>query len=314
MLTKPLAVMINRGGASLDAGRAAAGAVGLPPMGEDPEDLVLSDAGNAMIGFGFKQSQANLNANQCCSRNFLNDVNVEVANPASHIELVPPNFQQRAERAADALNIARADLADAVTRSRRGSQFSFHDGDGNLTVFLNPQRPARPGPADRKLLDILDRRGVALGGAGPVGSPPVATGFGITVSNIRRTANFYGTVLGLASLSSGDRGIRFDAGPIILTAQVEPNVGLVRSLRERALLRDQLIFYTPDIRPEVDNLIARGVEFPLGIEESISAGAVAFFQDPDGHNLWLWQPPQQFTPDMRINYFPTLERILAENA
>lgn len=313
MLTMPRAVMINRGGAGLDNGRAAAEAVGLPTLGEDPADLVLTDAGNAMIGFGFKQSNANLIDKQCCSRSFLDDVNVEVVNPATRIELVAPNFAHHTERAADALKIARADLLAAVVPSRVGPQLSVYDDDGNLTTFISPVEPHNPTRVDRKMFDLLAKRNIALGGNDAKAKPPVATGFTITVSNVARTAEFYRTTLGLTTLSSGQRTRRFDAGPIVLTAQVEPHIGLVKSLRGRNLLRDQLIFYTPDIRAEVDNLEGRGVVFPLGIEESISAGAVAYFQDPDGHNLWLWQPPDPATPGLRINYFPTLDRILAEH-
>jgi hypothetical protein len=88
---------------------------------------------------------------------------------------------------------------------------------------------------------------------------------------------------------------------------------MVRSLKGRNLLRDQLIFHTPDIQAETLNLTNLGVQFPLGIETSISSGQVAYFNDPDGHNLWLWQPPQQFDPQMPIDYFPVLQRILQEH-
>ena len=313
MLTTPRAVMINRGGAGLDNGRAAAQAVGLPTMGEDPADLVLTDAGNAMIGFGFKQSEANLVDKQCCSRSFLDDVNVEVVNPATQIELVAPNFAHYTERAGDALKIDAVDLSAAVVTSRVGPRLSVYDDDGNLTTFISAVAPRKPTRVDHKFLDLLARRDIALGGNDAEAKSPVATGFTMTVSNMVRTNRFYREILGLTTLSAGQRTRRFDAGPIIITVQAEPHIGMVKSMRGRNLLRDQLIFYTPDIQAEVDNLQGLGVVFPLGIEESISAGAVAYFQDPDGHNLWLWQPPDPATPGLRINYFPTLDRILAEH-
>ncbi len=73
-----------------------------------------------------------------------------------------------------------------------------------------------------------------------------------------------------------------------------------------------MIFYVREIKREVEFLASRGVKFPGWIEGSTAAGFVAYFQDPDGHNLWLWEPPSAYTPDMPINYFPVLERILRD--
>jgi hypothetical protein len=47
----------------------------------------------------------------------------------------------------------------------------------------------------------------------------------------------------------------------------------------------QLIFYVREIKKEVDFLSRRGVEFPEGIEGSVSVGLVAYFSDPDCCNL-----------------------------
>ncbi len=97
-----------------------------------------------------------------------------------------------------------------------------------------------------------------------------------------------------------------------LTIQAEPIYGLVYSLkRGRQLLTDWIIFHVKDISAAVQKLEGRGVAFPTGIDSS-EDGQTAYFQDPDGHSLALWQPPPEEGTDLKINFFPALHRILSE--
>src|SRR5262249_40655138 len=104
----------------------------------------------------------------------------------------------------------------------------------------------------------------------------------------------------------------FDTGPIILRIQPEKFLGQVKQVRDQKLLKEQVVFYVREVKKEVDFLRCRGVEFPGGMEGSVSAGFVACCVGRDGQNVWRWEPPTEFTPDMPINYFPVLERILRE--
>jgi hypothetical protein len=114
-------------------------------------------------------------------------------------------------------------------------------------------------------------------------------------------------------LKANAQEVRFDAGTMILTIRTEAHLGLVQSFSRQDLQRDRIVFYVPDLEAEVESLKRLNVEFPHGIERSTTAGSVGFFLDPDGHNLWLWQPPDKYTPAMKVNYFPILDRILNEH-
>lgn len=314
MLTKPLAVMFNRGGESLETGRSVADTIGWPIIGEDTGDIVICDAGSVMVGFGFKVPEEHLATGQCCSRRFAADVPTDV-NPATEMVLVPTDFDDAVPRAAQQQNRAVDDVARSISTARGGQpQLSFFDVNGNLTTLTRPTEDTLNGDdVGSRLRSLLEARGLDVAGAGNPDNPAPLIGVTLLVEDIPPSLRFYRDVLGLTPLREEERNVWFDAGPIILRIQDEVRVGLVKSHRERGLLTDQLIFYVPDIQAEFDNLTARGVFFPEGIEDSVSSGRVAYFHDPDGHDLWLWQPPERYTDDMPFDYFPVLERILQEN-
>ena len=76
-------------------------------------------------------------------------------------------------------------------------------------------------------------------------------------------------------------------------------------------MADSLVFHVRDIEETMEALRRRGVEFPNGIEKS-STGPLAYFNDPDGHLLAIWQAPARHTPDQSIDFHPVLKRILNE--
>jgi catechol 2,3-dioxygenase-like lactoylglutathione lyase family enzyme len=311
MLGKPMAVMLNRGGQSLETGRAAAAAIGLPVVGEDPGDLLVTDGGNAMIGFGFRVKPEDMN-NCCCSRRFLGEVPVD-PNPASEMILVPHSLDVAARRVADTTGRPLAEFTQLITTAREDQpQMSLFDANGNLTTFTRPTNAVIAGPFGDRLRGLLRRRGFDTELDAHPDTPTSLVGFTLFVSDMAASERFYRELLGLSVLRQDDK-ISFDAGAIILRIQPERYLGQVKRQREGGLLKDQLIFYVREIKKEVDFLSGRGVRFPEGIEGSVSAGFVAYFSDPDGHNLWLWEPPTAFTPDMPVNYFPVLERILREH-
>ena len=308
MLTKPLAVMVNRGGQNLDSGRLVAKTMELPLVGEDPEDLVLTDGGNAMVGFGFRQANANLLAQQCCSKEFLRDVTIAV-NPATQLEFVPGNFTN-ALKSVSVFNLSGTDLDRFVAKGKSGQQVSFFDVNGNLSTFSQPVVSAQAGPVATKLRTLLPGRGAKSAATAKPKKGATLIGVNFLVADLQASLKFYRNTLGIKVLKSAKKEVKLDAGPIILTLQEEPHIGMVKSLKEQDLLRDQVIFHVPDITAETRNLGNRGVRFPRGIEGSLSTGKVAFFTDPSGHNLWLWEPPPRFDSKMRINFFPVLKRIL----
>jgi catechol 2,3-dioxygenase-like lactoylglutathione lyase family enzyme len=314
MLTKPMAVMVNRGADSLHTSRFTATNMGLPLLGEDPDDMVLTDSGNAMVGFGFRQAKGNFDQLQCCSLRFLDPVS-PVINPGSELEFARGNISGFVNQAATLQNVAVADVEKNLVQEDDRTTLSFFDVDGNLSTFTEHTVGSLTGDDGAKIRSLLTVRGFDLS-AGPEAAPATPTLIRITlqVSNLAASEKFYTKTLGLTALSRSRAGTSFDAGPILLTIKPETHPGLVRSLKRQEALKDQLIFHVKDIRAEVKNLTRLGVFFPQGIETSVSAGAVAYFADPDGHNLWLWQPPTKFGKGMKIDFFPTLKRILKEHA
>ena len=126
---------------------------------------------------------------------------------------------------------------------------------------------------------------------------------------MKKSQAFYGKVLGLRTLQRSKSEVKFDTRSVILSIRPEPAVNLLRSLSEAGRLNgDWIAFHVKDIRAASEALAKEGVKFPRGIEES-AHGLVAYFNDPDGHSLSLWQPPSQ---PAAINYFPQMDRILGQ--
>jgi len=312
MLTKPLALMLSRGGQSLESGRIVAQAIGWSIIGEDPGDLIICDAGNALVGFGFKVESDHAASALCCSERFTEPVPIG-ANPGSEMVLVPDDFEAAIPKAAALQRDAAAVTAELVHKATGGNpQLSVFDINGNLTTFTRPTERSLTGKLGTKVRTGLTANGLEGTRSGQSRTSAALIGISYVVADLQQSTQFYRDVLGLSVLRKAERKVSFDAGPIVLRVQREWEGGLIRSHSVRGLLTDQLSFYVPDIIAEVKNLTDRGVRFPNGIEGSASSGHVAFFQDPDGYNLWLWQPPKELGPGMPINYFPLLDRILSE--
>jgi len=307
-----MAVMVNRGVATAESGRAAAASIGLPVVGEDPGDLLMTDGGNAMIGMGHPVTLEQALSKECCSRFAANPAPTE-QNTVSELIVVPHNLDDAARRFAHANGRPLTEVSPLIMTAREDQpQLSVFDVNGNLTTFTRPTNAVISGPFGDRLRGLLRRRGFDTGVDPHPDTPTSVVGLTLIVSDMAASEKFYREVLGLSVLRRDDK-ISFDAGPIILRIQPERFAGQVKQQRDQKLLKDQLIFYVREIKKEVEFLTGRGVIFPGGIEGSVAAGFVAYFQDPDGHNLWLWEPPTKFRPDMPINYFPVLERILREH-
>jgi predicted enzyme related to lactoylglutathione lyase len=123
------------------------------------------------------------------------------------------------------------------------------------------------------------------------------------VSDLDNSHEFYGGVLGLTT----DASCAFVCGRVTIQLRRESAIGLVKSLnRMQRLMGDWAVFHVTDIETTAARLENRGVRFPSGIEDSQS-GRIAYFNDPDGHSLNLWQPPGEPT---EMNYFPVLTRLI----
>jgi predicted enzyme related to lactoylglutathione lyase len=106
----------------------------------------------------------------------------------------------------------------------------------------------------------------------------------IMVSSMDRALAFYEKILGLDL--KGKYGSKY--------AEVQVNgfiIGLhLRNYESSASLSNNLFvgFMVENLENSVANLKSKGVEFSTEIEEGV-AGKFAYFADPDGNPLYLWQ-------------------------
>jgi catechol 2,3-dioxygenase-like lactoylglutathione lyase family enzyme len=316
MLTKPIAISVNRGGQSLTTAQQVAEAVGWPVIGVDPRDIVLVDAGSAVVGFGFQITnlRALVEAGTACvpEAEFEQAISTEPTTAAT-LEFASLSLEEDARKAARHL-----ELDAAVTGRARGDngrqRLQWTDVNGNLMSFVQFAEAGLKGKRGGYYRQLLERRGFQLGKkGGRLDNPAPLLGVTLLVSDLARSRKFYEGVLGLKVVEEDRDDVTLDAGNIVLRLRLEPSIGLMDRYRQSRMLRDQYSFYTPDIEAEVSNLSKQGVSFGRGIDRSISAGALARFFDPDGHSFWLWQPQPGYVEGMPIDYTPVVNRILKEH-
>jgi len=101
------------------------------------------------------------------------------------------------------------------------------------------------------------------------------------VKDLERAVAFYHEVLGLR-LVSRNFVARFDIDGVLFE--------LVPAAHERSASgsgNGRLCLQVPDIRQTVRQLQERGVD--VGEVRAVAGGELAFFYDPDGNELCLWQ-------------------------
>ncbi|HEX6747347.1 MAG TPA: VOC family protein [Longimicrobium sp.] len=328
MLTKPVAICVNRGGQSLDTAKMVADAVGWPVIGADPRDILLVDAGNAIIGLGFQVVTSFTTAaasdpavdpalDPSISGDCAGDPAFAVASTteptiASSFEFATGSIDDAAEKPARHLQLSAATL----TRNKRGDngtqRLHWTDVNGNLFTFAQFDDAGLQGKRGAYYRKLLERRGFELGKRTRFDNTLPLVGVTLLVSDLERSRAWYEGKLGLKVIDADRDDVSLDAGNIILRLRPESSTGLVRRYRMTMALRDQFSFYTPDIRAEAANLAKGGVIFPRGIEWSTSGGALAKMPDPDGYGLWLWQPQPTYITGMPIDYTSVVSRILHE--
>lgn len=318
-------VMIWRQVSNLEAAKASTEQMlHLPLIGRE-EDRVMYDAGSVILAFwgqeeaeeffavaseklatagdaGSAMRQRFLNvANQCGGMN-LSRVPL-VINPAVNTrfatgDIAGPGGVLSSEGGGGPAPTAQDEL---------GESLPFYDDDGNLyslSALDSTVAATLGGPVGERLGHFLE------GHQPERGKLAVTT---LMVTNVVKSAEFYREVLGLEQLGVTNGVASFDVGASILRLAPEPTTRTVRSLfRAGRLNGDWLVFHTGSIRRTVSRLERKGVKFPLGIEES-ATGRLAYFTDPDGIALVLWDPPSNETlPEGYINFFPVLNRILQQ--
>jgi predicted enzyme related to lactoylglutathione lyase len=305
-------VMIWRRVSNLHHSQAFAKRVLRPPViGKDPISIMY-DGGGVILGFAIQEAQpSNEPVLNACSEIGLQDFFLQ-NNPASSLVFSPVDFKASLRDLYTDRNIV-----TAPEKSAAGECLRFVDDDGNFSCFYRPSRTAMSSRSGEKLREILERRPgqgahvVDTAFESKPGSeeavPNPVIGFELLVSDLARSKKYYNEILGCTLLESSGEEAKFDVGGIILTLRVEPTNMLVQFLRKSGrLLGDWVVFHTNDIKGTSEALRAHGVAFPAGIETSL-IGDVAYFNDPDGYSLALWQPSGR---TKMIDFNPALKRLL----
>jgi predicted enzyme related to lactoylglutathione lyase len=124
----------------------------------------------------------------------------------------------------------------------------------------------------------------------------------------KRAGEFYRNVLQMKQIEHGEIN-SFDGGGVRLSIHPAP-----KSMKEIPNGESFLVFYVKEgIDAKYEELKKRGVNFAGGISNE-TIGRTAHFKDPDGHEIFLWQPPSRESREFRhvseiVNHF---EGIIAK--
>lgn len=267
------------------------------PGGEDP-DVVMFDAGGALVGFALQRELAD---GRSCS--VIDRVGIDmVINPASQLLLAPADLDDSVRRLSAKHPIATAALTAAAAFQAAGvarDSLPFFDGSGNQLAFERAGSSRLRGTAGGKI------EGVRARGGAPI------VGVELTVSDLRRSRQFYERILELRPLELTETGVSYEVGTMLLRLQPEPIAGLVGLVSKSGRLAADLhVFRVDDLDRTTQGLSKRGVSFPAGVEEW-DDGRQAYFSDPDGHLLSVWEPAAR---PSNIDFHPALKRIVADVA
>ncbi|SRR5712691_10110053 len=104
-------------------------------------------------------------------------------------------------------------------------------------------------------------------------------------ADVERAARFYEESVGLRPVGREGDVAHFDCGNIRLS--LHPGTAAVGGF---------LVFVVDDAAAEHTAMRARGVEFVSEPHREEFGGLVAEFRDPDGHELYIWQLPDDSDP------------------
>jgi predicted enzyme related to lactoylglutathione lyase len=129
-----------------------------------------------------------------------------------------------------------------------------------------------------------------------------------------RAGQFYRDVLQMRQIEHG-RVNSFDGGGLRLSIHPAPDSASTVPTGESFLA-----FYVKNgIEQRFEELKRRGVNFVGGIEDD-PFGKTAHFKDPDGHEIFLWQPPPRNSANFKrvsgiVEHYESVDsRLAGQNA
>lgn len=147
--------------------------------------------------------------------------------------------------------------------------------------------------------------------------------------NVDESKRFYGKVLGLRpieyesgeapSVPNGIGGVHFDLGTVRLT--LIPRDAETKNGKNgvgKTETADQLVFVVENSIDAVQaDLVKRGVKMKSKRVVESSTGKTAWFTDPDGHSIYLWQPPRRESKNFvevknLVEHYESVSRAVAD--
>ncbi len=150
-----------------------------------------------------------------------------------------------------------------------------------------------------------------------IGQLPLAA-IRLQCKDIEDSKRFYRDVVGLRSIVEEDEddGIaHFDVGNIRLTLKQNPPP---KDDGQKPATSGQLIFLVENAIDQVcADLQKRGVKFRSKKISEDSSGKTAWFNDPDGNIIYLWQPPKRESKSFKdvesvVKHYESISRALAD--
>ncbi|MHB8568459.1 MAG: VOC family protein [Nitrososphaerales archaeon] len=152
-----------------------------------------------------------------------------------------------------------------------------------------------------------------------IGQLPLAA-IWLSCKDLGESKRFYRDVLGLRVIEEEDSGdIHFDLGNIRLSLISRPPSKTESEHPPGKLSSsDQLVFVVESAIDTVyADLTKRGVKFRSKKILEDSMGKAAWFNDPDGRVIYLWQPPARDSKNFKgvetlVRHYESMSRALAD--
>ncbi|MGI0079315.1 MAG: VOC family protein [Nitrososphaerales archaeon] len=149
-----------------------------------------------------------------------------------------------------------------------------------------------------------------------IGQLPLAA-IWLYCKNIDESKHFYKDVVGLKLIDEEDGTLHFDLGNIRLSLLPKPEVKGQKT-ETKITPSDHLVFLVESsIEAVQDDLVKRGAKMRTKkiIEDSL--GKTTWFSDPDGHLIYLWQPPRRGSKNFKgvesiVKHYESVSRALAD--
>jgi catechol 2,3-dioxygenase-like lactoylglutathione lyase family enzyme len=140
--------------------------------------------------------------------------------------------------------------------------------------------------------------------------------------DVNQTKRFYRDVVGLKPIEdeTGESGIHFDLGTIRLTLLPRTVDGIRQKNNdgEKSVDAQHLVFLVESsIEAVHHDLVKRGVKMKSKKIVEDETGKTVSFNDPDGHVIYLWQPPRKDSKNFKqveilVKHYESVSRALAD--